>query len=43
MNLDSHIENATRAIHNAKIVRNASRKILTKKSNIHPEHIERIK
>ena len=42
MNVDSHIENATRAIHNAKIVRNTSRKILTKKSNIHPEHIQEL-
>jgi hypothetical protein len=38
MNIESHIENATRAIHNAKIVRNTSKKILSKKSNI-PQHI----
>ncbi|MCV0392089.1 MAG: hypothetical protein K5790_02215 [Nitrosopumilus sp.] len=39
MNIDSHIENAARAIHNAKMVRNTSKKLLIKKSNIHPEHI----
>ena len=42
MEIDSHIENATRAIHNAKMVRNTSKKILTKKSNIHPEHIQEL-
>ncbi|MDH3311632.1 MAG: hypothetical protein OEM28_00605 [Nitrosopumilus sp.] len=42
MNIDSHIENAARAIHNAKMVRNTSKKILAKKSNIHPEHIEEL-
>ncbi|MDH3360932.1 MAG: hypothetical protein OEL56_01995 [Nitrosopumilus sp.] len=42
MNIDSHIENAARAIHNAKMVRDASKKILAKKSNIHPEHIQEL-
>ena len=42
MNIDSHIENATRAIHNAKIVRNTSKKILSKKSDIHPEHVKEL-
>ena len=42
MDIDSHIENATRAIHNAKMVRNASKELLVKKSSIHPEHIEEL-
>jgi len=42
MNIDYDIENATRAIHNAKIIQNVSKKILRKKSDIHPEHIEEL-
>ena len=42
MQIDSHIENAARAIHNAKMVRNTSKKILAKKSNIRPEHIQEL-
>ncbi|MGY5147281.1 MAG: hypothetical protein ACW9W4_04720 [Candidatus Nitrosopumilus sp. bin_7KS] len=42
MNIDPHIENATRAIHNAKIVRNTSKKLLAKKFNSHPEHIAKL-
>ncbi|MHA7647423.1 hypothetical protein [Nitrosopumilus sp. S4] len=43
MNIDSHIENAARAIHNAKMVRNSSKKILLKRSNNNPDHIKELR
>ena len=42
MNVDSHIENAARAIHNAKIVQGTGKKILRKKSNIRPKQIKEL-
>lgn len=39
MNINSHIGNATRTIHNAKRVRDTSKKLLAKKINIYPEHV----
>jgi hypothetical protein len=42
MNMDHHIENASKAIQNAKIVQNTAKKILTKKSEIHPKQIKEL-
>ncbi|MGY5149850.1 MAG: hypothetical protein ACW9W3_07280 [Candidatus Nitrosopumilus sp. bin_68KS] len=42
MDLDSHIQHANKAIHNTKVVRETSRKILGRKLNVHPTYIREL-